>query len=343
MNLLQDSGLDMPWMAAAQAALSRAIETDRLGHALLLQVPRGVGDLWLAHWLAARLFCSAEALRPCGACLDCRRAMFDEHPDCSLIQPLGDSREIRIDQIREIVAALTLTSHGGARKLAILSPADSLNRNSANALLKTLEEPTFGTLLVLVAAEPGRLPATVLSRCTRIRVAAPDRALCRDWLQRHGAAGVDWDLMLDALGDRPLDALEADPVAVPARAAEVREALCSACERTLDPVATAERWSRDDPAARLACTENWLTERLREAAASADGSVELRAGTHLPARRMMLNIPALFATLDLAREARRQLEGPVNKSLVLERLLWQLQAASVRVRESDRQQVARPE
>ena len=58
---------------------------------------------------------------------------------------------------------------------------------------------------------------------------------------------------------------------------------------------------------------------------------------------MMLNIPALFATLDLAREARRQLEGPVNKSLVLERLLWQLQAASVRVRESDRQQVARPE
>lgn len=327
----------LPWMTPAQEAIARAIDSDRLGHAVLLQVPNGLGGAWLARWIAARVFCRADSPRPCGQCLDCRRSFADEHPDCTLVQPIGDSKEIRIDQVRETSAALALSSHGGSRKLAILWPADRLNRFAANALLKTLEEPTRGTLLVLVAAELGRLPATVRSRCTRISVAAPDRATTLDWLRAHGAAGVDWEAVLAAVGNRPMMALEVDPVAVAALAADVRGAMAAGLAGTLDPVAIAERWSRDEFALRLDCIENWITDRVRAAAGGAAGVRELRPGAHLPPHDMPLNIRALFEALDLVREARSFVESPVNKALVLERLLWRLPAiAGTRVREAVR-------
>ncbi len=333
-----NAAADLPWMRAAQDAVSRAIDSDRLGHAVLLQVPHGIGGAWLGRWVAARIFCRANGPRPCGLCLDCRRTSADEHPDCSVVQPLGDSKEIRIDQVRESVAALSLSSHGGSRKLAIYWPADRLNRFAANALLKTLEEPTRGTLLVLVAAELGRLPATVRSRCTRISVRAPDRATTLAWLQAHGPADIDWAAVLGVVGNRPLSALEIDPAAAATLAADVRGGLDAALAGTLDPVVTAERWSRDEFVLRLDGIENWITDRVRAASGDTAGMPELRAAAHLPARGMPLNIRALFESLDLVREARGFAESPVNKALLLERLLWRLLAvAGTRARESIRE------
>lgn len=327
MSVLPPATADLPWMHAAQRALGQAIVADRLGHAVLLHVPRGTGGEWLARWLAARLFCRANA-PPCGECVECRRVAADQHPDCLCVQPLEDSREIKVDQVRELVAELALSSHGGARKLAIIAPAERLNRNAANSLLKTLEEPTRGTLMVLVAAEIARLPATVLSRCTRVAVPGPDREQALEWLRQHGPAGVDWPAVLSAVGDRPFAALDADPAAVAALAAEVRGALDATAGggARLDPVATAERWSRDGHALRLDCMENWITDRIRAVARGGGGVAEMRAGTHLPAPGLTLNIRALFEALDLVREARGLAESPVNKSLVLERLLWRLAA-----------------
>jgi DNA polymerase-3 subunit delta' len=254
------------------------------------------------------------------------------------VRPIGDSREIRIDQVREVSASLALSSHGGSRKLAIVSPADRLNRFAANALLKTLEEPTRGTLLILVAAELGRLPATVRSRCTRITVQAPDRSTTLDWLQDHGPAGTDWEAVLQAVGNRPLAALEVDPKAAAALAIDVRGALEAALAGTLDPVAIAERWSRDQPTLRLDCIENWITDLARAASCGVGRVRELRAGAHLPVSGMPLNIRTLFEVLDLVREARGLVESPVNKALLLERLLWRLPGvAGARVRESNRE------
>jgi DNA polymerase-3 subunit delta' len=311
-------------MRAAQQALSRAVEADRLAHAVLLQVPRGAGGEWLARWCAARVLCRAATLRPCGECLDCRRVAADQHPDCLVVQPIEDSKEIRIDQVREAIAGLALSSHGGARKVAILAPAERLNRNAANSLLKTLEEPTRGTLLLLVAEAPGKLPATVRSRCTRVVVPAPGRAATLEWLAAHSTARVDWPAVLAAVGDRPLAALEADPAAAAQLAAEVQSSLDAAGTGQLDLVATAERWSRDGYAQRLDCIENWITERVRAAARHGGRAPEMRAGAHLPGAGVALNIRALFEALDLVREARGLAESTVNKSLVLERLLWRL-------------------
>src|SRR5450631_1062843 len=96
---------------------------------------------------------------PCGHCRDCRLFLASQHPDFITVAPIEDSKLIRIEQIRELTEQLTLTAHGGGATAVLIAPADTLNANAANALLKTLEEPRPGVTLLLVASVPSRLPA----------------------------------------------------------------------------------------------------------------------------------------------------------------------------------------
>ena len=302
---------DVPWLAGLQRSLSDAIDKDRLGHAVLIQVDPGLGGEWLATWLAARLFCSApSAGKPCGICLDCRRVVSGEQPDLMRLSPIEESKEIRIDQVREMAAELALTGHGRGRKVAVITPAERLNRNAANALLKTLEEPAGSSLLLLVTGEPSRLPATVQSRCTRVGVPVPPIAELEDWLKVQGGKGTDWKAVMNAIGPRPLVALQSEAEAIADVQRETVRALDQVAGGTLDPVETAEAWGKEGFALRVTCIENWLVARIREWATGK------RAG----------QAEALFAALDDAREARQWAETPINKPLALERLLWRLNA-----------------
>jgi DNA polymerase III subunit delta' len=215
---------------------------------------------------------------------------------------------------------LALTSHQGHGKVAVVTPADALNRFAANALLKTLEEPPPRTVLVLVASQPSRLPATILSRCQLVKVAAPSRETSIAWLERTAGQG-DWNAVLDTVGEAPLAAAALDAAQIAAVHAEVHGALVEASEGRLDPVATAERWSRSELALRLGCFESWLTDRIYRAAGVAAESREVRSGAHLQADRSPLNIRALFGLVDGVREMRSLLDTPLNKSLALEQLL----------------------
>lgn len=302
----------LPWLEPMQASIRLAIENERLGHALLVQVAPGLGGDWLARWLAALVFCSAKSAKPCGECTACRRVSSNEQPDLLHLQPIEDSKEIRIDQVRELAAELALTSHGGGRKVAIITPADKLNRNAANALLKTLEEPSGSALLVLVTGEPSRLPITVLSRCTRLSIPLPHTATLAAWLRESADRNTDWEAVLAVLGPRPLAALQADTAALIELRRDTLRALEQATRGSLDPVETAESWGKDDYGLRLACIENWLVDRVR---AWATGKGQSSA-------------EALFAALEDLREARQWTDTPVSKPLALERLLWRINAVS---------------
>lgn len=319
---------DLPWLRGAQAAFDAALRSDRLGHALLVQVSPGQGGEWLALWIAARMFCrtprrndglggaTAAMGLPCGVCLDCRRVLSGEQPDLLMVRPIEDSKEIRVDQVRELSAELSLTAHGGGRKLAIISPAERLNRNAANALLKTLEEPSGQALLLLVTGEASRLPATVQSRCTRLLASLSDTEAQVAWLlsRRPGSSAADWRAALTVLGPQPLAALEVDAAALSGLQRDTRRALDDAVRGTLDVVDTADRWGKDEFVLRIACIEAWIADRLREWAQGATGS----------------GARALFEALDHAREARRWSETPINKPLALERILWRLSAIRAR-------------
>jgi len=314
------------WLSPAVTSLREAYAAGRLPHALLIHDSPGAGGDWLADWAAALALCTNAAEAPCGHCAGCKRVAAGQHPDLIRVGLVEESKQLRIEQVRELASELALTSHQGGYKVGILSPADALNNFAANALLKTLEEPPARTLLILVASQPSRLPPTILSRCQRLRVRAPTRAAALEWLQQTRGAG-DWNAVLDLLGEAPFVAAQADPKAIPALGHETRRTLDEIESGAADPVATAERWSRSEPALRLRCFENWLTDRIRRHIAPSGNSVEMRSAVHLSRPVSILKIRGLFELADSVRDLRSALDVPINRSLQLETLLRRLAGA----------------
>jgi DNA polymerase-3 subunit delta' len=310
------------WLAPAIASLNEARAAGRLPHALLIHDSVGAGGDWLANWAASVAMCLAPGEAPCGKCLGCVRVANNQHPDLVRVHPIEDSKQLRIEQVRDLAQELSLTSHQGGYKVGILSPADSMNRFAANALLKTLEEPPARTLLILVASQPSRLPATILSRCQKLKVRAPTRAESLEWLQATRGA-EDWNGVLDVLGDAPFLAAESDPKTIPALGAETRRTLEELEAGDADPVATAERWHRADTGLRLRCFETWLTDRIqRQFAPGTSG--EIKPPAPLPRSLSIMNIRALFELAEGVRDLRSSLDVPINRSLALELLFRRL-------------------
>lgn len=154
--------------------LVAAAAAGRLAHALLLAGPRGAGKSEFANALAGWLLCEAEpAQRPCGTCRSCVQVAAGGHPNLLRLAPQEDKRDIAIEDIRDTVARLHLSSHYGQAKIALVDPADALNVNGVNALLKTVEEPPPRTHVVFVAELWRTLPPTLRSRCQILRFPRP--------------------------------------------------------------------------------------------------------------------------------------------------------------------------
>lgn len=300
--------MSIPWLEKEMASLRAAHEAERMPHALLIHEAPGAGGEWLANWTARMVL----------------RTDKDPHPDWVRVHPVDESKQIRIEQIRELGEELSLTSHQGGYKVGVISPADVLNRFAANALLKTLEEPPPRTVLILVVTQPSRLPATILSRCQRIRIAAPQRSEAIAWLEATRGNG-NWNAVLDIVGDAPMLAAESDPEAVVQIGTEVRRSLEDAVAGRSDPVATAERWSRAELPLRLRCFENWLTERIRSQGESPGFLTEVGAVTYLQRPQTVLNIRGLFELLDGVRDLKSALDTPINRGLALETLFRRLE------------------
>ena len=306
---MPESSIDAaPWLAAAREQLLAGYRQQRLPHALLIQDAPGAGGTQLAQWFAQRVL---------------GEAALERHPDFTRVGLIEDSKQIRIEQARELAAHLALASHQGGYKVALIDPADALNWNAANALLKLLEEPPGGTLLILVAQQPSRLPATLLSRCQRLRIRAPERDTAVQWLRQFVGEGP-WEAVLDVIGNAPLLAAQLDPHSVLQIRDETQAGLADLTARRADAATLADSRTRTELALRLACFENWLTERIRGGLGAGTYSVEMRDGAHPGRPEPGSNVTRLFDLLDQLRTLRAALSTPVNRSLVLESLLRSL-------------------
>lgn len=166
-----------PWQAPAWAQVRAMIGAGRLPHALLLTGPPGSGKADFAAALAALLLCpDAGGEQACGRCRSCALFAAGTHPDLLQVAPEDGGVQIRVDQVRAATDFAGLSLQLAPRKVILLRPADAMNTAAANALLKTLEEPPGATVLLLLASRAAALPATVLSRCTRLGLAARDEA-----------------------------------------------------------------------------------------------------------------------------------------------------------------------
>ncbi len=216
----------LPWQRASAAALLSRREA--FPHALLIVGPRGIGKHALALNLAQGLLCESPVVDglACGRCAGCRYAEGGTHPDLLRLelstfdhetQERKATETIAIDRVRALIDFVQLSSHRQRAKVAVIAPAERMNANAANALLKTLEEPPAGTFLLLVAEAPGRLPATVVSRCRRLPGPQPTPDEARAWLAGHGVP--DGALALSLAGGAPLLALvHAEPSRLAERA-----------------------------------------------------------------------------------------------------------------------------
>lgn len=238
---------------------------DRLPHAILMAGPRGLGKRRFAELFARALLCTSPnpAGLPCGHCQDCRLNAAGTHPDRLRVVPDAESKsgEITIDAIRYLTDRAALTPLRGARKLVVIDPADRMNSAAANALLKTLEEPAGETLLVLIAEQPGRLPATIRSRCQLLNIPIPAEATALAWLMpRLGDAAP---LRLRLASGAPLRALEElDQTTLGHRETLVRS-LIGISRGELDPVGEAAAWNGIGVRLSLDCLAGCLCDLLR--------------------------------------------------------------------------------
>jgi len=180
----------------AYTYLLQSLAAHRLAQAYVIEAaPRGNG-LLLAKRLLARLFCTAST-PPCGVCAGCRGVEKMTHPDLHCIEPEKKSRVISVDAMRAFQQQFACTSFAGGWKVGLILHADCMHSASANAFLKTLEEPPEQTLFLLLTDQVQRLLPTVISRCQRIALAGEDgmlpageaRAAVLEILRRLGAAG----------------------------------------------------------------------------------------------------------------------------------------------------------
>ena len=149
------SGLIHPlaWHGSAWSSLLGALNKNHLAHGLLIYGHNGVGKLHLAKALAHLLLCSSsEAGRACGQCNSCLLNSAGTHPDLFFAQPEQAGKAIKVDLIRELNHFVSQTSQMSGRKVVVIEPADAMNINSSNALLKTLEEPAGDTHLILAVS-----------------------------------------------------------------------------------------------------------------------------------------------------------------------------------------------
>ena len=222
----------MPWLAKP---LREALASQR-GHALLVQGPPGVGQFELARGLAKAWLCEAAGeggRKPCGVCAGCRLVQARSHPDLMVLVPeamresLGwiaddgaeegvaargegstkrkPSKEIRVEEVRRIVAFAQTTASRSQGKVVVIHPAERMNAIAANALLKTLEEPAGDLRFVLTGSSVDALLPTLRSRCQVVRLELPDGDQAASWLSSQG---VDQPaVLLAAAGGQPEDAL----------------------------------------------------------------------------------------------------------------------------------------
>lgn len=167
----------------------RAMAAGRLHHAWLLHGMRGIGKSMLAARMAAAYLCASPSEDgPCGACHGCRVTAAGAHPDMRLVALADGKRDISIEQVRELLHFLSLSGSESLRRVVVLQDAEQLNVQAANALLKGLEEPAPGSLLLIVCNDLMRLPATIRSRCM-LEHCSP----LNDADMRRALAGMDID------------------------------------------------------------------------------------------------------------------------------------------------------
>ena len=302
--------MELNWLNQFANSWRRSAEQGRIPHAVMLLGAAGVGKRCAAAWIARQRL----GIGDCGD-LPAYPFTIPEHADLRWINPPEEKHTIGIEQIRQLVADLSLTSFEGGAKVAVVVPANVMTANAANSLLKTLEEPPGDALIVLVVDKTGRLPATIFSRCQRLTIPVPPESESLAWLDRLQPA-VSWPQALRAAGNAPLAAI------VASERLEATEAMSrdfrALSGKQAAPLDVAAKWAKYEPEFVL----DWLCREIQKCIVGAFGAgmpaADRAVGDSVLKRIDRRN---MFCYLDIINRLRGQPVGSFNVQLTLDSLL----------------------
>ncbi|MGV6817262.1 MAG: DNA polymerase III subunit delta' [Thiotrichales bacterium] len=310
-----------PWQHRQWERLQHQRQQGKLPHAVMLLGHQGLGLNHFARLFAQSLFCHAplENAVACGQCPACRQFEQSVYPDYVEVQPEEDKRSVVVDQIRELNDFLSLTHGGRSAKVVVLSPAEAMNINASNSLLKTLEEPPGEALLLLVAHTISTLPATVKSRCQFVRFDVPDHAMAVQWLKSQAVTQIDERLQLAG--------------GAPCRAKSLPQTYLDQYQRTTEGLlavlsgkqaVTALRPGKDDADVRayVEWTHSLLRDLIRAQCNTSDSHFENRFYISV-LRQLATSVDSrvLYRANDRVAQIRGALDHPLNAELVVDDLL----------------------
>jgi DNA polymerase-3 subunit delta' len=312
------------WCEPAWNLLAARAANGTLPHALLLCGPAGLGKRALAEaFVRARLCEAPRGGHACGTCRTCKLLAAGSHPDRMRVTLEENPKthvmrkEIVVDQIRGLSTRLAMASQLGGWQVAIVDPADIMNPAAQNALLKTLEEPTPASLIVLVADQPARLSATIRSRCQRIDIMVPAHADALGWLQARGVERAE--AALAAAGGNPGQAWSLAGQGGMQRRQEVARDLLALAAGRANAREIGKAWASDEP-----------EQRLEHAARLLEGALRARAGGERARFDPAWDDETLAMRFADANRLRVHLNGPLRGDLALFEWLDGLPAASAR-------------
>lgn len=264
----------LPWHKSQWDQILAARTSGRLAHAFLLAGPRGVGKRRFALRFTALMLCERHGTEACGECRSCKLVAAGTHPNLQVLQPAEDKRDIAVEDVRECCERLSLTAHYGGAKVALVQPADALNANGANALLKTIEEPTSGSYILLMTDRPMLLAATLRSRCRFLRFAPPSRSDGLAWMKAQNPAADA--AALEFANGAPIRALELAASGAVARYAQWQRVVTSTATGQGTPLELAAGMKKPDALELIDWLIGWVVSQQRRLADGTPPSSGLR-------------------------------------------------------------------
>ena len=318
----QSKNAFLPWHSDHWQQLIAALKAGRLPHAMLFSGPEGVGKQQFAVALSQYLLCHDPVDdQACFQCNACQLFSARTHPDFYLIESEEQGKAIKVEQIRELTDKNNLTSHISDFKIHLIVNADRMNRAASNSLLKTLEEPSPNTLIILITSKPELLSATIRSRCQQVTFSTPENDIAMEWLQTRPLQSKP-ELLLSISGNAPLKAEQIDQEAL----VELRDQVFADFGKVIlgktDPSKVAENWQKNNLELIIYWMTVWVIDIIRLKYNQVDANLSSRDKVKgLQKLAEILSVGQLFAIYQQQLKTRQLLNKQLNTVLLLENLL----------------------
>jgi len=311
-----------PWQEKQWQQWHLRVQSGRMPHALLLSGHAGLGKQVFSDQVAASLLCEHQGEHgyACGQCKSCLLIEAGSHPDIHSVMPDEPGKAIKVDQIRALSDVMSRKSQLGGYRICVLSPAEAMNINASNALLKTLEEPGENTLIMLISAEAGKLSATIRSRCQLFSFLSPEPAVSEKWLKEQGVTD-NVRLVLGLSGDAPLEAWAyVEEKRLQIRTEFIQDFL-GLKTGVQNPVQMADKWVKKHPHYCVRWMMFWVMDLIRlKSTQSTERLMNVDVQEHLQPMAKQLDLKNLFNYLDKLQTSLKQLATQANVQMMMEDL-----------------------